>query len=179
MKNILLLFVAALLITACSSPKYAYHFDTHDYNSGRKNQPATASVEKEVSPLIIDQTDVVADASSTPNVTEKKPSNLTPEQKQIVNRIKSMSKPELKQFKKELKTELKKQIKESKKAASVEGDSNKATKEWDHDLKMAAIFGIVGLVLSAFGGVSPVFWILGIICVVVGVVFLIQWISRQ
>jgi hypothetical protein len=49
----------------------------------------------------------------------------------------------------------------------------------DKDLKMAAIFGSVGLVLTFLGGVNSVFWVLGVIAIVIGVVFFIRWLSRQ
>ncbi len=32
-----MLFGAAVLITACSSPKSVYHFDHYDYNSGKED----------------------------------------------------------------------------------------------------------------------------------------------
>ncbi len=49
----------------------------------------------------------------------------------------------------------------------------------DHDLKLAIIFGAVGLTLTLFGGVNEVFWILGVIAFVVGVVFFVKWVVRQ
>ena len=52
-------------------------------------------------------------------------------------------------------------------------------KAMDHDLKMALIFGIVGIVLSALGGVNSIFWILGVISTVIAIVFLIKWIAEQ
>jgi hypothetical protein len=49
----------------------------------------------------------------------------------------------------------------------------------DPDLKMAIIFGAVGLVLALFGGISEVFTVLGVIAILVGVYFLIKWLIRQ
>ena len=49
----------------------------------------------------------------------------------------------------------------------------------DNDLKLAIIFGAVGLTLTLFGGINEAFWILGVISIVVGVVFLIKWLVRQ
>jgi hypothetical protein len=73
---------------------------------------------------------------------------------------------------------IKSQVKGNKKDAK-HGEVVKAKKEWDHDLKMAVIFGVVAILLTAFYGISPVFWILGVISLVIAVVFFIQWVSRQ
>ena len=32
------LLSASVFLTACSSPKYVYHFDHYDYNSGKKDR---------------------------------------------------------------------------------------------------------------------------------------------
>ena len=49
----------------------------------------------------------------------------------------------------------------------------------DNDLKMALIFAVVAIVLSAFGGVNSIFWILGVIATVVAIVFFIKWLAEQ
>jgi hypothetical protein len=57
--------------------------------------------------------------------------------------------------------------------------ANNATSTMDSDLKMAIIFGAVGLTLTLFGGINEAFWVLGVIAIVVGVVFLVKWLVRQ
>src|SRR3989337_162878 len=37
MKKYVLLIASVLLLSACSTPKYAYYFDHYDYNSGKKH----------------------------------------------------------------------------------------------------------------------------------------------
>ena len=180
MKKIILLMAGGLMIASCSTPKYAYHFDHYDYNSGKKHavaQTTTNTAEAaEVSPLIIPEQSMVASVATSPVPVSAK--NITPaDQKAIAEKIASLSKAERKDLKKELKEEMKKMVKAKKSGDNFE--TVKATKQWDHDLKMAAIFGAVGLVLSLFYGVSPVFWVLGVIALVVAIVFLIKWISRQ
>jgi hypothetical protein len=76
---------------------------------------------------------------------------------------------------------LKKQFKRYMKARRT-GDitvANNAAGTMDQDLKMAIIFGAVGLTLTLFGGINEAFWILGVIAIVVGVVFLVKWLVRQ
>jgi hypothetical protein len=177
MKKILLTLVAAALLAACSAPKYAYHFDHYDYNSGKKKSnvaqtPVAPVIEQ--SPVLLDQQTVVADAGETPSVMTEKKTAPQMDTKALTERVAAMSKSE----RMTLKHDLKKYIKKIKKSPD-HGASVTASKEWDHDLKMAAIFGIVGIVLTALGGVNTVFWVIGVIAIVVGLVFLIKWIARQ
>lgn len=183
MKKLFLLLSSALLIAACSSPKYSYNFDYYDYNSGKKHvapstaqvTPVVTSVEETPSPLVVDQRTLVADASPAPVIVEKTISKTDKEA--IAKKISALSTAERKSLVKDLKTELKK-YKKSKRAGDY-GASVNATKVWDHDLKLAAIFGAIGLVLTLFAGINTAFWVLGVIAFVIGVVFLIKWLARQ
>jgi hypothetical protein len=175
MKKVLYTLTLALIATACSTPKYSYHFDHYDYNSGRKNSVTTTSADnkvQEVSPLVLETQEVVASSS------EAAPApSLSTEQKQaLVQKITSMTKEERKDLKQALKSQLKKKSNEKK---ALEGNSVNEKKAWDYDLKMAAIFGAIGIVLTALGGVNTVFWVLGAIALVVGIIFLIKWLARQ
>ena len=180
MKNLILLAGALLMLASCSAPKYAYHFDTYDYNSGKKKATITNEVVsgEEVSPLLLDEASVVADVQPTPVVpSEKKPLAQAMDRNALEAKVKSMSKEEKQELKQDLKNfvkELKKIKKESKNGHAVD-----TTKAMDHDLKLALIFGVVAILLSAFWGFSPVFGILGLISLIIAVVFFIQWLSRQ
>jgi hypothetical protein len=174
MKKLLLLFVAGVLVAACSSPKYTYEFGKHDYNAGkRKHTPQEVTV-------LSDQSveTAVASVEEAPVVTNEVPvpAAATISKETVKEVTKSLSKEERKELKKELRKEVKTYIKAVKKSdiKSVNG-----THAMDRHLKMAAIFGAVGLVLTLLGGVNSVFWILGVISLVIGVVFFIQWLSRQ
>ena len=177
MKNKLIIFVAVMCAWACSSPKYTYHFDTYDYNSGRKQVAATTAPVQNVtqeteSPLAIDP--VAFEASTGP--TTEVPAQ-TVDTKALSEQIKSMSKSEKRQLKNDVKEAIKSLASKGKK---VDSDQRvKASKAMDSDLKMAIIFGVVAIVLSAFGGVSSIFWILGVAALVVAIIFLIKWLSRQ
>jgi hypothetical protein len=174
MKNVFYLIAGAFIFTACSAPKYAYHFDHYDYNSGRKQDKIeTASTTQENSPLLIDETSLVADAASSAPLVSLEAKTGNTAAKSATKTVAEMSKNE----KKELKQTLKTYVKSIKKGDI--GKGTEATKAWDHDLKMAAIFGAVGVVLTALGGFNTVFWILGTIALVIGVVFLIKWLARQ
>jgi dihydroxyacetone kinase-like predicted kinase len=179
MKTIVLLLAGALIFAACSSPKYAYHFDHYDYNSGKKAATTVATTtegHRSTSPLLLPSESAMASSSQLP-VTQLQTVAPVIDKKLIAERITAMSKAERKQLKKDLKEEMKKYSQMKKSPENVE--AVKAIKAWDHDLKMAAIFGAIGLVLSLFYGVSPVFWVLGVIAIVVALVFLIMWLSRQ
>lgn len=186
MKKYLLLISSVLLLASCSTPKYAYHFDHYDYNSGKKK----AQTEKtrlaqqmlatpETSPLQINEEAIVASAERTIVPIERKapPTVSVEDQKAFAAKYAAMSKSEKKEFRKELKSEIKSIIKAKKSGENV--DSVSESKALDRNLRLALIFGIVGIVLYALSGVNPIFWILGIIATVIAIVFLIQWIAEQ
>ena len=185
MKKYLLLIVSVLLFAACSSPKYAYYFDHYDYNSGKKKvEPSGTQLAQstlttpEMSPLQMDKEAVTASAESKIRPVEYTTPAMVKEKAALLEqKYKSLSKAEKKEFRKELKAEIKKMIKAKKSGESL--DSIAKNTAMEHDLKMALIFGVVGIVLSAFGGVNSVFWILGVISLVIAIVFLIKWIAEQ
>ena len=88
----------------------------------------------------------------------------------------SMSKPKQTLTKKEIKSHFKAVVKEVKK---VEAKSVQAASGWDNDLKMAAIFGAIGIVLGALFNVSNIIGFIGFVAIVIALVFLIKWLMRQ
>ena len=177
MKNYLLLLLAVVTLASCSSPKYTYNFDHYDYNSGRKASAAEQALIVEKNPLSTNSETVVAsvdEKSFVPVVAEK---NETATKAEVAKKYKAMSKEERKEFRKEVKAQIKSYAKAVR--SGDHGASVAATKVMDHDLKMAIIFGAVGLTLNLFGGYNSVFWVLGVIAIVIGVVFLIKWLARQ
>lgn len=182
MKKYLLLFTSVLLLASCSTPKYAYYFDHYDYNSGKKKIAPAGELAQvtlstpETSPLQLDHASVTASAESRLTNVENVPVAVK-EKALLEKKYSSLSRAEKREFRKELKSEIKQMVKAAKSGEGI--SSIAATKAMDHDLKMALIFGIVGIVLSAFGGVNSVFWVLGTVAVVVALVFLIIWLSKQ
>lgn len=206
MKHILLLVAAILIVTACSSPRYTYNFDYYDYNSGRKHHHAKAAPSKsetEEHPLALEERTLVASAapivlteediptagtaSNPAKVTKPSKAALAETKKAeavakenaalLARRYKELSKSQRKEFKAELKKQFKRYMKAKRTGDTVA--ANNATSNMDQDLKMAIIFGAVGLTLTLFGGINEAFWILGVIAIVVGVVFLVKWLVRQ
>lgn len=184
MKKYLLLIASVLLFAACSSPKYAYYFDHYDYNSGKKKVETsnteltqTTIATPELSPLYLDEKAVTASAQDKIKPVEYTPVMVKEKAALLEQKYKSLSKAEKKEFRKELKSEIKKMVKAKKSGDSLDAIAERTA--MDHDLKMALIFGIVGIILSAFGGVNSIFWILGVISTVIAIVFLIKWIAEQ
>jgi uncharacterized protein YcfL len=184
MKKYLLLVTSVLLLAACSTPKYAYYFDHYDYNSGKKKVESTekqlAQIDLstvETSPLQLEQESVTASAESRIKNVENIPVAVKEKAALLEKKYSSLSRAEKKEFRKELKSEVKEIIKAKKSGESINSIMEK--KAMDSDLRMALIFGIVGILLSAFGGVNSIFWILGTVAVVIALVFLIIWISKQ
>ncbi len=158
---ILLLLVAA----SCSSPKYVYNFRLHSYDGGKK-----MTVQQEVS-AIADKTPEQFSASTTDvpvNFQKVVPLEVTKD-------YSAFEKPEQKSFKKETKL-IKTAVKQAKK---MESKSVKATSGWDRDLKMAAIFGAIGLGLGLLYTASSIIGFIGFAAIVIALVFLIRWLLRQ
>jgi|SRR5688572_8715837 hypothetical protein len=179
MKKSLFLIGAVLLMAACSSPKYTYNFDHYDYNSGRKQATVNSDKDKATSPLAVQEQTLVASADESAVVLAEAEKPVTAEEAKSILEKKylSLTKAEKKEFRQEVKTAMKSYFKAKRAGDSVA--AKEATKAMDHDLKLAIIFGAVGLTLTFFAGASDVFWILGVIAVVIGVVFLIKWLARQ
>jgi hypothetical protein len=182
MKKITLLLAAATFITACSSPKYTYHFDTHNYNAGNKNiSPEFLAAELNKTEILAQKNDLHLNApvmaSTKVMVIEtktaaEKVTSLADKYKLADLNSKTVRK-EIKTDIKKLQKTLKTQIKENSKTPLTIEKNNRM----DNDLKMGAIFGSIGIVLLLISG--DVFLILGAISLIIGLVFFIQWLARQ
>lgn len=168
----------AFLSAACSSPKYVYHFDHYDYNSGAKKDAAIKETKDSDSPLLIDQETVVATTVELPVIADEKKSP-SPEQavQTVAQKYNAMSKGEKKEFRRELKKELKnvlkRDIKEGKRVKSTE-----KTKAFDAVVSLAILFGGAGIVLIMLANISNVFWVLGAISLVIGAYFFVKWVAN-
>lgn len=176
MKNYLLLFCAIALLASCSSPKYAYHFDHYDYNRGKQkvtNSEVSKYKVEEVSFAIQDEELLASTTTETIYLAEVKEGTSSPNS--VVTNSSALTKGE----KRELKKEAMKSIKSYVKAVKA-GDHDKASemaKAMDKDLKLAAIFGAVGITGLIIGG--NVFYVIGAIALIIGVVFFVLWLTRQ
>jgi hypothetical protein len=173
-----LIVVAAMVISfSCSTPKYTYNFDYYDYNSGRRGSPDASSKVSLVDPLKVDKTELLAAAEPTIGMSVE-PASPTHAKaiSEDISPVNDLSRAEKKQLRKELKNYIKSRTKESKidEVASVN-----ATKQLDDDLKLAIIFGAIGITFAILGGINTVFWVIGVIGLIVGLVFFIRWISTQ
>lgn len=160
------------LCFACSAPKTAYKFGYHDYNSGRKAKDVKEEVASNPGPLPVNAEQLVAMAPVKEEVVAsiesiEKPIVVTP-----TKTYEDMSKKERRELRREFKKEIKTIIKKKDVVESVE-----ATKALDKDLKLAAIFGAVGIIALIISG--PVFYIIGGIALIIGVIFFIKWLIRQ
>lgn len=168
MKSILFIFAAVLLLSACSSPKYTYYFDTY------QSKPVAKSKLVEESPIGINPETLTASASEEPVIVESTPSVPSVpafDKEALKSELKSMTKQEKKALRKELLNELRNG------SSTVTANDGVTTADgvqaMDSDLKWAIIFGIVSIGLGIFS------WVLGAIAFCVALYFLIRWISRQ
>jgi len=171
MKKILYV-LSALMVVACSSPKYTASFNQYDpqVNYHPLKKVTVESQAKSVTPEEV-QVPVLASTANAPtDVRAEKPADV---RKTYVQ----MTTAERKALRTQLKSEIKNFVKDQKKNLGVE--SAKATAAWDNDLKLAAIFGLIGIVASAFWATSSVLGIIGTIAIIIAIVFLVKWLVRQ
>lgn len=170
MKKIIYFLSLATLTFACSGPKYTASFNSYDVNTGYHTVKKPESSVKTTSANEIKPEQLLASTDAAP-VDMKKDAVANEVRKTYLQ----MSKAERQALKKHLRSEIKNYVKDHKKNAGVE--SAHATKAMDHDLKLAAIFGAVGLVALIISG--EVFYIIGGIALIIGVIFFVKWLVRQ
>lgn len=163
------------LCFACSAPKIAYKFDYHDYSAGRKTKDVKQEVASNPGPLPVNAEELVAmepvkEAPATSIESAEKPVITAP-----TKTYEDMTKKERRELRREFKKEIKEIIKKKDGVKSTE-----ASKAIDNDLKLAAIFGAVGVIGLILSGVAyPLFTIIGGIALIIGVIFLVKWLIRQ
>ena len=176
MKAKLVFVVSAIFMASCSTPKYSYKFDYHDYNAGRKNKEVMKEVAANPGPVEIQPEMLVAEAPVIMPATD----NVAP----VVESPKGKSAPltltkaERKEMIKDLKQTVRTAMKMQKAGDTVQTDQS--TKQMDHDLKMALIFLIVSLASGLLYWVNPTLaGVLGLIALIIAIVFFIKWIAKQ
>lgn len=163
-----LLMSALLLAASCASPKYTYYFDHYDYRAGKKlddgklqevNTAATSTALPDQ--LLASNKGTLVEGQSNHRIvpTEKREVRLG---QSLVNKAE----------RRELRQQIKKYIRDIKEDKVEAGKAN-----LDHDLKLAAIFGSVGVVALIIG--TDAFVVIGGIALIIGVVFFVTWLMRQ
>lgn len=165
MKTKLLLLLVLGIAASCSAPKQIFSFGYYDYQAGKR------AAQKDQMITLQGADKIVTDLEPLPAVTETQKMPFVRETKSEAPAMTNMEKKTLiKEFKKEIKTT----VKEVKQMNSVQ-----SAQAMDHDLKLAAIFGAIGIVLGALFSVSNIMGFIGFVAIVVALVFLIKWLLRQ
>lgn len=166
MKNLLFVFVVVLL-AACSSSQQVAKFPSSKVDVGyyvaktTNTQPAAAMEEPST---------LTASTSAQPIFVPSEGART-----QVKEAYSKLSKQEKKEVRQLLKKEIKAIAKSNKKAPNLDGVTAKTG--IDYDLKLAAIFGAVGIVGLIIGG--NVFNVIGAIALIIGLVFFVKWLIRQ
>lgn len=173
MKTKLFIVLAIVVLASCSTPKYTYKFDYHDYNAGRKEKQAMKEVAANPGPVEIQPEMLTAEAPVTA-LQETSPTQIETAAPKAAPL--TMTKAEKKQMVKEFKAAVKKAMKNP--SSILEKDES--TKAMDYDLKMSLIFLIVAIVAGAFYGIAPwVTYIVSTVAFIIAVVFFIKWLMKQ
>ncbi len=165
MKNSITLLLTVMVLASCSSPKYTYYF-SHQTNKVAKQSVAPGAIEA----ISVDPQLLVASTTEAPVIFSESPTS-----SQTVGKAYfQMNKTERKMLRHQLKKDIKTYLNAKKKTDSVNGSKASGM---DHDLKLAAIFGAVGIVGMLFS--NTVIFTIGAILLLIGVYFFVKWIIRQ
>lgn len=167
MKKLLYLVVLSVL-ASCSSNKYAAHFqNVKPYEPVYvEANTVPGSAPQTIRPAIQPE-QLTASTEIVPVVTESTPTV------DVRKTYIQMTQAERKELRQNLRSALKASLASSK----LSPESLKASQGMDPDLKLAAIFGSIGVVTLIIGG--DVFAIIGGIAMIVGLVFFVRWLVRQ
>ena len=173
MKTNLFIVTALLALASCSTPKYTYKFDYHDYNAGRKEKQAMKEVAANPGPIEIQPEMLVAEAPASSPSSSIESKGPTTQAKSIPL---TLSKAERKEMVKNLKAAVKQIVK--KKSGDVLR-TDQASKAMDSDLKMSLIWLVVSILFGALIPLGELFWIASLAAFVVALIFFIKWLLRQ
>lgn len=212
-----IIVLPAVLLAACATPKYRYHFDHYTARPAPAFQattPAVSLTASEVSAIANEQTattpehGTASDPTATASIDRSTittlnhagymtsgaisiasintlPAHTSQHQNTAIHTVvhpegERLSDQSIKSTGKELIRLLKQVRKETKyirKGAVLPADQ--ATQKLDNEVIVAIAFGAVGITLSLLGAISAAFWIIGVICLGIGVYFFVDWLSRR
>jgi len=162
MKNIIVV-LSLFSLASCATQKMTTSFTTPgspvEYH---RMAPIPTALAEPSTPVLLTSTSKLVPPPAKPNTVQ--------EFKKVYL---SLTKHQKKEFRRELKKELKTYVKNKNSGLKVESTQSSGS-GIDHDLKLALIFGIIGiLVLALLSGQAAA--VIGTILVIVGIVFFIKW----
>jgi Flp pilus assembly protein TadB len=163
MKNLTLLFLSVVVLASCSAPRQL------ENSTARKSEASSSAIadygrQTPGAPVLL------ASAAGQPMVTASAKDVAAPQ----VKTYRELSRVEKKAVRQQIKSQVKAYIQSTKKADATQAAHAGGM---DNDLKLAIIFGAIGLVGLIISG--SVFQIIGGIALLIGVVFFVKWIIRQ
>ncbi len=164
-KNLLL--IPFVLFFSCSAPKFAANSTAKDNatvagssNGSSKQETAGESV-------------LTASTKATPSLA------IEEARAEIKKNYLKLSKEERKEVRQLLKKEIKKMVKVQNSEKKEMAVTSTQARGLDHDLRLAAIFGAVGVVGLLLGSAGQFFTIIGAISLIIGTVFFVKWLLEQ
>lgn len=152
------------LLAACSAPKYTASFTNYDQVRTVAAATPTSAPSVAIDPQLLEaslnEKPIASAPAAAPVMVKKTYLQMNQQQR------------------KEVRAQIKKDLKSLVKVKKQMGvNATQATQGMDGDLKLAAIFGAVGVVGLIIGG--DVFYIIGGLAMIIGVVFFVKWLIRQ
>jgi PBP1b-binding outer membrane lipoprotein LpoB len=157
----LIVLVSLVVFVSCSTTKYAAHFQRYERNISYTPENISHPLAPVVAPEML--TSSISPPPMLSIEAQKKP-------EAVKRSLTSFTKQERKQLKKEIRKLINNKTVTEAKVITTSGGM-------DQDLKLAAVFGVVGLVGLIIG--TTFFNVIGAIALIIGTVFLVKWILRQ
>jgi TM2 domain-containing membrane protein YozV len=144
MKNIFLIFLAVVVLASCSAPKYAYYFDNHDYQAGKRKKQTPGNEVTRVTPEEIMQALQAVPQSNEPVAIASTSKEIYPSSATVKAPDNTQSFKLSKKEKHDLKIQVKSAIKDYKKqtpeSVQAGGDKNQLV-----TLLLAIFLGMLGI----------------------------------
>lgn len=168
MKRLFLLLSGMLVWASCSAPKMAYQFDTHRYQSvSKKENGPRAHFTPAIRPdewVASAEPGLATAPAATAQTAAGTPDRATQKKLQANSRAPRLTK----------------KIRVTEVAGGGNPQlKNDRTTDLDQDLKMAAVFGTLGIVGLLLSGLGEFFLFIGGLALLAGTFFFIRWLIRQ
>lgn len=169
----LCLLIGIGVLASCSAPKSVYYFDYVKHKSAEDAfNPSLPRLHKEDLTASLDVHPVIAPAADQYTA-------LTVQPAAYRETVRKHIQPDRKE-RREIRQALREHFRSRTKANRLmHGDEGQGIDDMDNDLKLAILFGAIGITFGLFAGLGTAVWVLAVASLIVGLVFFIRWLLKQ
>lgn len=171
-KLCLLISIGAL--ASCAAPKSVYYFD-YVKNKSTKDafNPSLPQLSKEELTASLEVQPSVARPADPYTALSVQPAHL---ETTATNQPIKLDRKERREIRQALREHFRSRARANR---LTHGDEGQAIAAMDNDLKLAIIFGAIGITFGLFAGLGTAVWVLAVGSLITGIVFFIRWLLRQ